>query len=162
MIEMLGRILAIRALANALPALKNRQPDSGGDGETLRYPIWATIHQPDSELEGLLENTLPPFVIGAKPGVILKGIDRPVMTKALIAALEALEGAGKRLVVTSGLDGRHMKNSLHYQGRALDIRTRHIPPGERRPVRDRIAEALGDDYDVVLEKTHIHIEYDPA
>lgn len=61
------------------------------------------------------------------------------------------------LVITSGKDGKHGNNSLHYRGRAVDTRTYHV--------LDRLVNLLraelGPDFEVVLEKDHIHIEYDP-
>jgi hypothetical protein len=73
---------------------------------------------------------------------------------------------GVEAIITSGTDGTHSPNSLHYKGLALDWRTRHLEGGstgaEAGIVRRQIAAALGPKYDVVLEQTHIHVEYDPA
>jgi hypothetical protein len=65
------------------------------------------------------------------------------------------------LVITSGTDGVHSSGSLHYKGKAIDCRTRFFSVNEKVAVRDMVAQALGDDYDVILERTHLHIEYDP-
>ena len=63
------------------------------------------------------------------------------------------------LVITSGLDGRHSYKSLHFSGLAIDIRTRDYPyPSE---LCSLIKDLLPKAYDVVLEATHIHIEYQP-
>lgn len=64
-------------------------------------------------------------------------------------------------VITSGSDGKHSEHSLHHKGRALDFRTRNIPSTLRKTVEQEIGQALGDNYDVVLESTHLHVEYDP-
>lgn len=69
---------------------------------------------------------------------------------------------GYACVITSVLDGDHAKNSLHYAGAAADLRTRDISSqAERRALRGEIAAALGADFDVVLESTHLHIEWQP-
>lgn len=60
--------------------------------------------------------------------------------------------------ITSITDGKHGITSLHYKGKALDIR---LPEKNIAAVFNKIAEILGPDYDVVLESTHIHIEFDP-
>ena len=68
-------------------------------------------------------------------------------------------GIGYEMTITSGKDGTHMKGSKHYSGNAIDIRTSdmmHI-----NATTSRIQSKLGDDYDVIFEKDHIHIEYDP-
>lgn len=65
------------------------------------------------------------------------------------------------LVITSGCEGSHMKGSLHYIGEALDFRTRDLTFAEQVLWRDRCVQELGPDYDVVLEKDHLHIEYQP-
>lgn len=68
---------------------------------------------------------------------------------------------GLPLVVTSTNEGAHSTGSLHYSGNACDIRTRDI---DIETLQELVKEAkfqLGEDYDVVLEPNHIHLEYDP-
>ena len=60
------------------------------------------------------------------------------------------------LVITSGKDGHHMEGSLHYQGKAVDLRIWNIWDS----LIARLRKELGPDFDVVLEKDHIHIELD--
>lgn len=65
---------------------------------------------------------------------------------------------GREAVITSTYEGTHSPSSLHYANLAVDIRLPHTKVGE---VLRAIKLAIGEDYDVVLEKDHIHIEYDP-
>ncbi len=77
---------------------------------------------------------------------------------------------GSVLVVTSLNDSKHSSGSLHYTGRAVDLRTKHLQPGVLQGIRrdtvpavfaklrERL-EPLG--FDVVLESDHIHVEFDP-
>lgn len=65
----------------------------------------------------------------------------------------------KELVITSLNDGRHMKNSLHYSGKAADLRTWHID--DVNLFAAELSQAIGKDFDVVVESDHIHLEYDP-
>lgn len=95
-----------------------------------------------------------------KPGVRAQGI-RPELLLALLAAQPLYAAAGAPLVVTSIIDGTHRRGSLHYAGQALDLRARDFAPSERRRIRDGLAEALGDDFDVVLEVDHLHVECQP-
>ncbi len=64
-------------------------------------------------------------------------------------------------MITSGTDGQHMNGSLHYEGLAVDIRTLSATPEMRLAAFNSIKLALGENFDVILEKDHIHIEYDP-
>lgn len=64
-------------------------------------------------------------------------------------------------VITSGNDGKHKEGSKHYTGHALDFRIRHVKKHIVEIILRRATAALGQDYDVVLEHTHIHVEYDP-
>lgn len=64
-------------------------------------------------------------------------------------------------VVTSVCDGRHMKNSKHYEGMATDVRSKNLSSEEGEMVCQYLRKILGRDFDVVIETTHIHIEYDP-
>ncbi len=63
------------------------------------------------------------------------------------------------MTITSGNDGLHMKESKHYENNAIDIRTRDM--NNRNRTFKEIKRDLGVNYDVILEETHIHIEYDP-
>lgn len=69
-----------------------------------------------------------------------------------------IEGENYIMTITSGNDGIHMRGSKHYSNEAIDIRKFDM----KNPavVTEEIKEYLGKDYDVILKKTHIHIEYD--
>ena len=99
-------------------------------------------------------------MIRMKRGVVLFG-EHPSLFEMILAVRVAYAKHGKEVVITSGIDGTHSVKSLHYKGRALDFRTRHLTDGERVEVMADLRAALGDDYDVVFEGDHFHIEYDP-
>jgi hypothetical protein len=71
------------------------------------------------------------------------------------------------IVITSGIDGVHQPNSLHYALRALDVRTKTFPtPSSRHAFIEQVRAELGPDFQVILENPgeqneHLHIEYDP-
>lgn len=65
------------------------------------------------------------------------------------------------LTITAGIDGKHMRASLHYSGNAWDMRSFNSPEADREAVRLECKTALGDDYDVVVEGDHLHGEYQP-
>lgn len=83
------------------------------------------------------------------------------MLIAVMAVRDIFARAGYDTTITSAFDGIHSAGSLHYHGLALDFRTRHIPTRDRDPLARAIKEALGHEFDVVLEPTHLHIEFDP-
>ena len=95
-----------------------------------------------------------------KRGVNVTGI-QPEMLIGLIVAMAVYAGLEYDFIITSITDGKHSKSSRHYIGGAIDIRTRHLSKEVAQIARDRIAKALPNDFDVVLEKSHLHIEYDP-
>jgi hypothetical protein len=75
---------------------------------------------------------------------------------------------GEEAVITSGcevydssLNFIHSAGSLHYYGRALDFRTRYFTDMQVNGIATRLRETLGNNYDVVVHSTHMHIEYDP-
>ena len=94
-----------------------------------------------------------------KDGVNLEGVQWQMFRAAIIAE-EIFAKYGSELVITSANDGKHKDNSLHYKGLALDLRTWHIAGREGAVVRE-LQRALGNDFDIVLEKDHIHLELDP-
>lgn len=61
--------------------------------------------------------------------------------------------------LTAGVDSKHMAGSLHYVGLAIDIAPPQ--PEYKAAVVTELKAALGDDYDVVEEGDHLHIEFQP-
>ncbi|MCI0349105.1 MAG: hypothetical protein L0Z53_06730 [Acidobacteriales bacterium] len=96
-------------------------------------------------------------MLSLKQGVRVLGI-RPELLLALMVAESIYRDRGTRLVVTSLIDGAHSVGSLHYAGAAADLR---LPPDNAPAVVTLLKEALGADYDVVLEADHIHLEFQP-
>ncbi len=95
-----------------------------------------------------------------KDGVRSSGIEPVVLDGVLTIAL-VYQDLGYVPVITSIEDGTHMPGSLHYKKRAFDWRTYQVPAAERPALRVVVQRALGPDWDVVLEKDHLHTEYDP-
>ena len=93
-----------------------------------------------------------------KKGVRIKKVT-PEIVVAMIVANQVYNEEGIDFTVTSVNDGKHMEGSKHYEGNAFDCRIRYLPKPQKTAyaIRNRLTE----DYDVVLEETHIHIEYDP-
>lgn len=96
-----------------------------------------------------------------KEGVSLNGLD-PIVYYHL-TAIDAIHRVvvHRDAIITSGTEGKHMQGSLHYRGRALDLRTRDLSPSKREELRDALERGLGPGWDVILESTHIHVEWDP-
>ena len=86
---------------------------------------------------------------------------------AILIAEQAYDRYGYETIITSLGDGKHMEGSLHYPDEleeinAVDLRTRHIRrKQEVRAIEGLLREWLNDKYDIVVEDTHIHLEYDP-
>lgn len=95
-----------------------------------------------------------------KKGVKTAGMQPEIML-AICITKDVYLKHGRELVITSIMDGKHKEGSKHYIGQAFDTRTRYFSNDDRDKVASEIAEALGDDYDVVIESTHLHIEHDP-
>tara|TARA_Y100000310_G_scaffold336832_1_gene422402 strand:+ start:1579 stop:1881 length:303 start_codon:yes stop_codon:yes gene_type:complete len=94
-----------------------------------------------------------------KPGVRIRGL-RPEAWFAFYVADQVYMELSAEAVMTSGVEGRHSHGSIHYAGGAFDLRISNIP-GAEQLARDRLAERIGADFDVVLEGNHIHVEYQP-
>ena len=95
-----------------------------------------------------------------KHGVDLRGLQSQ-MVLAYMIAVACYARHGYPCTITSASDSKHGPNSLHYKGKALDLRTRNVPEELRQGLRDEIANALGPQFDVVLESDHMHMEFDP-
>ena len=97
-----------------------------------------------------------------KQGVVREGL-RPEMLFALgfIEAVYRLHGP-REPTLTSGLDGTHSPNSLHYSGRAVDIRTRTLSRQTAQEIVKVLRATLDPlGFDTVLEENHVHCEFDP-
>lgn len=99
-----------------------------------------------------------------KHGVKLGGIT-PEMAAIFCVVTETLREYGPT-TLTSALDGEHSDGSLHYRGRALDFRSKHIAPHSKDLALAALRRNLGPEFDVLLEgrgtdNEHWHIEHDP-
>jgi len=112
-------------------------------------------------------------MFSVKQGASLNGL-KPEMRPCLIMAEALFRKYAVSCIVTSGTDGVHSAGSLHYYGYALDFRTRHL--GNRKKQETEIANKLRDGlrefeekreggakgvWAVVLESTHIHVQFKP-
>ena len=95
-----------------------------------------------------------------KAGVKISGI-KPEMLFAHCMIKSVFSNYGYDSIITSALDGTHSRGSLHYVGFALDYRIRHLESGAAEMIVNDIKQALTDEFDVVLEPTHIHVEFQP-
>jgi hypothetical protein len=86
---------------------------------------------------------------------------QPQILVALITSDDVFAKYNKDCIITSANDRKHSLGSLHYKGLAIDIRTRHLLKEDIPSITSEIKKALGSDYDVIFEKDHIHIEFDP-
>jgi len=86
---------------------------------------------------------------------------RPELVLALFIADQVYSDNGKNLVITSLNDSQHSKTSLHYSGAAADLRINYFNKSESMKVVRDLRTRLNDDYDVILEEDHIHLEFQP-
>lgn len=99
-----------------------------------------------------------------KPGVRLSGISPEMAVGVnIIHSVWMKELKDIPCVITSITDGRHSVGSLHHTGNAVDLRIRNIPRGNvwMETFKYKLQDALGKSFDVVLEDTHFHVEFDP-
>jgi hypothetical protein len=102
-------------------------------------------------------------MLAIKPGVDVGGITPEVLLGATILA-EVFWRHGVPTVITSCMDGKHKDGSLHYLGRALDIRLAsrfNTTEGIDLKLLLEGRASLGEQYDLILEADHFHLEFDP-
>jgi len=99
-----------------------------------------------------------------KEGVSLRLL-KPQMCIAMIIVEQAYTklfwGIREECTLTSGDEGKHKTGSKHPMGEALDFRTRHLKPQEKLDWKVQCERKLGDEYDVVLSRNCLHVEWDP-
>lgn len=92
-----------------------------------------------------------------KLGVSIARLNRPCR-RTLAKVDRIFSSFAFEAVITSTFEGGHSPSSLHYCNDAYDVR---LPGSRIDRIIERIRKELGADFDVVLEKDHFHIEYDP-
>lgn len=102
-----------------------------------------------------------------KPGTKVHTLDTALFP-GLIALCTFMEDrlGVSYITITSVNDGVHKPGSLHYVGRAVDIRCRYYPPEKVREVVADFKAFYDADYDLLWENQgtpneHLHLEYDP-
>lgn len=95
-----------------------------------------------------------------KKGVSILGI-KTEMLVALQVCEYVYEIYDEELVVTSVCDGKHSATSRHYQGMAIDTRTRYFTDQQKLLVAKEITNRLGKDFLVLVETNHLHISFKP-
>lgn len=100
-------------------------------------------------------------MLRVKDGVELFGL-QPEMLNALDIAVDVFHDiAGNDCWLTSARGDKHGAHSHHYKGLAIDLRRHHLTFPQVEKVRLHLKKQLGPNYQVILEKDHYHIEYDP-
>jgi len=99
-------------------------------------------------------------MISCKPGVKANGM-KPEILFAIMVADQIYSECGAECVITEITGGKHGHQSLHYVGYAVDLRTRHLTGEQAASIVSDLKSALTDEYDVILESNHIHIEFQP-
>lgn len=95
-----------------------------------------------------------------KSGVKVAGVRPEAVIGMVLADGVSRREFGAEAVVTSVVDGKHMARSKHYLGLAFDLRTRDLTEEQRKRYAASLVKALGNEFDVVLESDHIHVEFD--
>lgn len=112
-------------------------------------------------------------MIQLKAGVRIFGIRPEVVLAVSVAEGIWLKAGTDTLVITAGIEGTHADGtggtcpSGHYDGRAVDVRTKNLLAGQAPNVVKMLAVALGPDFFILHEdiggaNEHCHIEFRPA
>jgi hypothetical protein len=98
-----------------------------------------------------------------KGGVVLRRMD--IILFAIMDVIDRVhkEVVGREAICTSAVDSNeHKAGSMHYVGRAYDLRTRDLTPAKAEELLKRLREVLGVSlWDVIMESDHIHVEFQP-
>ena len=109
-------------------------------------------------------------MIRLKPGVRVGGLRSEIFFAVQVAEGVWSRHGAEELVISGGMEGKHMRGSEHYTFLAVDLRTKDLGTVyDRSPARNACIELqgrLGADYDVIFESEgkeneHAHIEFDP-
>jgi hypothetical protein len=148
---------------------------NGGDEPIVNAAV--IIDGDPTTLQAVAANaggTIDGRVVAAANGVGVKSASvnlsslHPKMEAAIIAVAQVAAELGfPTPVITSGNDSSHKQGSLHFVNRAIDFRGNNITITQGNTFRERVATAIGGDYDVLFEtfaeesNNHLHVEFDP-
>jgi hypothetical protein len=103
--------------------------------------------------------------------LLIKDEVRPYSFYILAAVANASHDFKFDVTITAGEDGKHMTNSLHYVGRAIDVRSKNFPDNIMKytflnDVLSRLNKNGRKDYQGFIESIgtdneHFHFEFDP-
>ena len=100
-------------------------------------------------------------MIALKNGVNPSGL-APQTLLVILVAKDCFADRGYDMTITSLNDSNHADTSRHYQGMAIDFRTRHLPNHAiAREITKEMQERLGRHFMVLFEENHIHVSYKP-
>lgn len=98
-------------------------------------------------------------MINTKPGVDLWGLSSTMTCAVRMIDAQLRHHGYPSWTITSTTEGKHMTGSRHYTGDAIDIRIRDVSDPDEFFIL--IRDALPDSFDVILERDHVHVEFDP-
>lgn len=112
-------------------------------------------------------------MIQIKAGVRLHGLRAEVTVGIMVAEGIWMKAGTEILVITAGIEGTHADGSGgtcvsgHYDGSAVDVRTKNLLAGQAPNVVKMLAAALGPDFFILHEdiggaNEHCHVEFRPA
>ena len=94
-----------------------------------------------------------------KLGAKINGV-QPEMLWCMMIIEPILDEYNQELILTSITDGEHSSKSRHYIGYAIDIRTWQLKQDQKTgECATRMQDALGKEFYVHVEDTHIHIQF---
>jgi RHS repeat-associated protein len=165
-------VIADPALGEYLPNLADRI-DSGNRGTKYEpertLPGYGGVYRA-TNLALFSYSSLRPLVWADPNGMWSFAPEYKDSSQGLQPSILKLEGtvdtafqkvAGRDAIITFATKGEHSPGSLHYVGQAIDLRTRDLSTEQKVEVAELLQEAVGSDFDVVTEGSHIHVEYQP-
>ena len=85
----------------------------------------------------------------------------PQLLLGLIIVDQVMQKHGQEAVITSLNDAYHGKTSLHYNGDGVDLRSKSFSHPDIILSECKNALGFNQDYDIILEHNHFHLEYQP-
>ena len=86
---------------------------------------------------------------------------KPEILLAILIIRDVYTDFNEKLTITSVTDGTHNPNSKHSGGYAVDLRTRYLSSDTMIHIATELRTRLTQDYDIIIERDHLHVEYDP-